>query len=418
MITDTHTEPTITFIAEWFDSHPQVTKRYLLKFYPTTMEVEMKDTSTRTKFLKRTKIDNESLTMDDFHLGATVILFSRDLKLVEYGDNGTKELLEQSMETSIVVLTPRVANKVGYVVKRIEDAELTLVDMKSFQVENDVIAETSFVLGVEEYELKSDDNISSYELDDHQGTNKDDDDDIKSNMNFCIAIEFRGANCIQQLLEIQSSLREDLQKQLHLPPSLQQNNVLLLLVASPSSKDTTIFKDLFLRCKHRPTATFNQDRFISSSDDVNSNIAITTKTCCVMKPHIIKARQTGSIMNEILTTHGLPISAIQMFYLDRPSALEFYEAYKTAVNDYTFFIDEICSGPILAMEIKCDTVRFREDVAGPWDVEMAKSLCPDTIRAKYGVSNIQNAIHCTDLVEEVVNELSYFFDILQSVDNL
>ena len=411
MNTDTHTEPTITFIAEWFDSHPQVTKRYLLKFYPATMEVEMKDTSTRTKFLKRTKIDNESLTKDDFHLGATVILFSRDLKLVEYGDNGTKALLEQSMETSIVVLTPRVAFKVGHVVKTIEEAGLTLVDMKSFQIENDVIAETSFVLGLEEYELKSDVDTLSEERDDYQGIHKDD-DDIKSNMSFCIAVEFRGANCIQQLLEIQSTLREDLQKQLQLSPSLSQNA--LLLVASPSSNDTKIFKDLFLRCKHRPTATFNQN---NNTSDINSNITITTKTCCVMKPHIIKARQTGSIMNEILTTHGLPISAIQMFYLDRPSALEFYEAYKTVVKDYTFFIDEICSGPILAMEIKCDTVRFREDVAGPWDVEMAKSLCPDTIRAKYGVSNIQNAIHCTDLLEEVVNELSYFFDILQSVDN-
>jgi nucleoside-diphosphate kinase len=49
---------------------------------------------------------------------------------------------------------------------------------------------------------------------------------------------------------------------------------------------------------------------------------------------------------------------------------------------------------------------------GPVDVEMAKSLRPDTIRAKFGKNRIQNAVHCTDFKEDSVDELCYMFDIL------
>lgn len=74
-------------------------------------------------------------------------------------------------------------------------------------------------------------------------------------------------------------------------------------------------------------------------------------------------------------------------------------------------IDEIISGPILAMEIACSVNEFRAHV-GPWDVEVAKTLYPTSIRAKFGKNTIQNAVHCTDLTQEAGNELSYFFDIL------
>lgn len=78
-------------------------------------------------------------------------------------------------------------------------------------------------------------------------------------------------------------------------------------------------------------------------------------------------------------------------------------------------IDEMISGPVLAMEIKCSVNEFRTHV-GPWDVEVAQKLHPTSIRAKFGKTTIQNAVHCTDLMEEADNELSYFFDILCEED--
>ena len=52
-------------------------------------------------------------------------------------------------------------------------------------------------------------------------------------------------------------------------------------------------------------------------------------------------------------------------------------------------------------------------MAGPWDVDFAKETRPNTIRAKFGVSNVKNAIHCTDLADIAESELRYFFDLLK-----
>lgn len=45
---------------------------------------------------------------------------------------------------------------------------------------------------------------------------------------------------------------------------------------------------------------------------------------------------------------------------------------------------------------------------------MARQLYPKTIRAKFGVNKVQNAIHCTDLEEDCKLEVEYFFKILSS----
>ena len=58
---------------------------------------------------------------------------------------------------------------------------------------------------------------------------------------------------------------------------------------------------------------------------------------------------------------------------------------------------------------------FRADVAGPWDVEMARELHPATLRARYGIDNVQNAVHCTDLSEDGWDECQYF-EILSGAD--
>ena len=47
------------------------------------------------------------------------------------------------------------------------------------------------------------------------------------------------------------------------------------------------------------------------------------------------------------------------------------------------------------------------------DPEIAKSLRPNTIRAKFGHSKEINAVHCTDLPEDGQLEVEYFFSIQQ-----
>lgn len=75
----------------------------------------------------------------------------------------------------------------------------------------------------------------------------------------------------------------------------------------------------------------------------------------------------------------------------------------------------MCSAPCIALEIRGDDVvrRFRE-ICGPVDVQIAQTLRPTSLRARFGKSNLHNAVHCTDCPEDGVLECHYIF---QSIDS-
>jgi len=78
-------------------------------------------------------------------------------------------------------------------------------------------------------------------------------------------------------------------------------------------------------------------------------------------------------------------------------------------------VTELCSGSCIAMELRAvDAVRSFRDTCGPFDVEMAKAIRSNTLRAKFGVDKVRNAVHCTDLPEDAASECQYFFDLLQN----
>ncbi len=105
---------------------------------------------------------------------------------------------------------------------------------------------------------------------------------------------------------------------------------------------------------------------------------------------------------------------MQMFNLDKPTAEEFLEIYRGVLPEYIPVTEQMTTGPCIVLEIRQENavVSFRE-LCGPIDSEIAKSLRPKSLRARFGVDRIKNAIHCTDLPEDGVIECEYFFKIQQ-----
>jgi len=103
-----------------------------------------------------------------------------------------------------------------------------------------------------------------------------------------------------------------------------------------------------------------------------------------------------------------------MFTLDKPTAEEFFEVYKGVAPEFVGLTEHMTTGPCIALEVRQENaVKAFRDLAGPADPEIAKNLRPNTIRARFGVDKIRNAIHCTDLPEDGTLESEYFFSILQ-----
>jgi len=127
-------------------------------------------------------------------------------------------------------------------------------------------------------------------------------------------------------------------------------------------------------------------------------------TCCVIKPHIVKAGLVGQIIDAILE-EGFEISAMQMFNLDRPTAEEFLEIYRGVLPEFIAITEQMTTGPCIALEIRQENaVQAFRDLVGPMDPEIAKNLRPNSLRARFGVDRTRNALHCTDLAEDGVLE--------------
>mgnify|MGYP006100121359 FL=1 len=122
------------------------------------------------------------------------------------------------------------------------------------------------------------------------------------------------------------------------------------------------------------------------------------------------------------------VTAAGIFHLDRPAADEFLEVYQGILADieYNATTMEMTSGRLLALELtqnnnggnsKTDdsnvVTNFR-NLCGPYPVHIAKKIRSDCLRAQYGTTVAENAVHCTDLQSDGVIECEYFFGILGS----
>ena len=64
----------------------------------------------------------------------------------------------------------------------------------------------------------------------------------------------------------------------------------------------------------------------------------------------------------------------------------------------------------IALEIRQENaVKAFRDICGPHDPEICKLIKKNTIRARFGVDRIKNAVHSTDLPEDGVLEVKFIF---------
>ena len=120
-----------------------------------------------------------------------------------------------------------------------------------------------------------------------------------------------------------------------------------------------------------------------------------------------------------------------MISLDRKEAEEFYEVYRDVVAEYSQMVsppilelinqkfdlqvDELSSGPSIVIELSeagKSLVQPLREFCGPADPKVAAAIRPQTVRARYGVNKVQNAIHCTDLDTDGAFESNFMFKVL------
>uniref|UniRef100_A0A7N8WXE7 Nucleoside diphosphate kinase homolog 7 n=1 Tax=Mastacembelus armatus TaxID=205130 RepID=A0A7N8WXE7_9TELE len=354
-------EDRYAFLTEWYDPTAALLRRYQLFYYPKDGSVEMFDVKNQRIFLRRTKYDD--LHQEDLFVGNRVNVFSRQLNLIEYGDQYTANKLGSKKERTLALIKPDVVTKIGDVLELIYSSNLIVTKAKMTKLSCNLM---QFV--------------SSGPV---------------------VAMELMGDEAISIWRRLLGPADSAVARR-EAPQSVRAQ------FGTDGIKNVGHGSDSFAAAA-RELEFF----FPSTIGHGPYNTAIYTDcTCCIIKPHAISDGLSGRILNSI-SSAGFEISALEMFNVDRANAEEFYEVYKGVVTEYPSMVTELCSGPCMVLEIHgTDTPKSFREFCGPADPEIARHLRPTTLRALYGKDKVKNAVHCTDLPEDSVLEVQYFFKIL------
>jgi nucleoside-diphosphate kinase len=357
------TDDSLLFVVEWYDPLPQLKKQYLLKYFPDQHMVEMVDIKSKKMFLRKSACP-DTVSKEDFYIGSKILLFSRELDIVDYGDLKTKERFVSQIQTSCLIFPASAYNFWGKILDELlsqDQSKLTVTHMKTFVSNNNL---TKMIYS---YMEKDNINNNDYHL-------------LSEGVNLLIVMN--GENGFQ-------------------------------VIGNVIQKFSSQFGISLLHSLNgMQTSAWMNHLFYSQDTPLPSTVTMDNCTCVIIKPHAVKARVAGKII-DLVISQGYEISCIRSVSFDKIQAEEFLEVYKGVIPEYTDHTIQLSSGLSIAMEIRAqNAVETFRQTAGPWDVDMAKDLRPDTIRGLFGKDRIWNAIHCTDLPEDGELECEYCFKLL------
>ncbi|KAI6646698.1 Thioredoxin domain-containing protein 3-like [Oopsacas minuta] len=136
-------------------------------------------------------------------------------------------------------------------------------------------------------------------------------------------------------------------------------------------------------------------------------------TICIIKPDIVEAGKVDEILN-LIRQKFIEILAQKEETLSEQVTRELY----SHLEEEDFFpelLTFMTGGPSVILLLSKmgltgeGIIQEFRDIIGPFDIETAKEQSPQSIRALYSSSNIQNAIHSSSSVEQAARELAFFF---------
>ncbi|KAJ8604433.1 hypothetical protein CTAYLR_000884 [Chrysophaeum taylorii] len=348
------------FLAEWYDPQPMMVREFLLKYYEEEQQVELFDLKTRRQFLKKSPL---AVKASELYVGNEIVVHARVLKLVQFGDDFTRMSLESAVETSVALVTPDATRdnaRLGAVLSLLE-ADFSLRKLKLVQLTESEAMEACSIL------------------------QRDDGRRLFAGGR-CVAVAVSGASAVDRLVAACGRIRD----------ALGANGTEDLVTPAPDAHAASLFGAF----------AFGPSRNLRGTARFGADCA-----CCVVRPHAVADKHCGHIIAMI----PFEISAMELFKLDAKAASEFLEVYDGVVPDFQASVQHLALGPCLALELQgAGVVKQFRHLCGPWDLEFAKELRPDSIRAKFGHTTVKNAVHCTDLPDDGELESKYFFQVLQS----
>ncbi|XP_015256116.1 PREDICTED: nucleoside diphosphate kinase homolog 5-like [Cyprinodon variegatus] len=130
------------------------------------------------------------------------------------------------------------------------------------------------------------------------------------------------------------------------------------------------------------------------------------RTLAIIKPDAV---QKSEEIEDVILRSGFIILQKKRLQLSPEQCSEFY------AHQYgTFFFPSLTafmsSGPIVAMILARDNaIAHWKSIIGPDNISKTRQTHPECLRAKYGTSDLQNALHGSDSFLTAVREIQFMF---------
>lgn len=118
----------LSFVVEYVDPQASILRKYLLLFYPKDSTLEMFDVKNNRVFLKRVPYAN--LSERDLFIGANVTVFSRSLKIVDFGDEITRREFKSKSENAIVAIGGDALSKAGEAMQTVLREDVNIINVR------------------------------------------------------------------------------------------------------------------------------------------------------------------------------------------------------------------------------------------------------------------------------------------------
>ncbi|CBN79447.1 nucleoside diphosphate kinase 7 isoform a [Ectocarpus siliculosus] len=355
----------VGFSVEYFDPVAKSLRSFVLTVFPDR-KVQM--VCGNKTFLSKTYA--KDLVTTDLYIGGTVVLFSRELSIVDYADESTRKYYESTQTRGFVVVLPSMVRYLGDVISCLQDGggcegnrrcPSVISNAKMFRLEGREKRRSE--LPVPDIDMPQSGAAVALE----------------------VILDSRDRG-FEGLLGVVEKWRE------------REGGVFASSTPAQAAEDA------------RQMFQSNGGGVEQQPADDNGERAC---TLCVVKPHIVRDGKLGGLL-ALVSERGFEVTGMQMMHLGEVGAEELLRPYRGVVSYHADAVRHLKSGNCVALRLEKgeDVVEEFREACGPADPEVARALYPDTLRALLGVQQATNAVHCTDLPEDGLLECQYMFGVL------
>lgn len=128
------------FIVRWHDPMTEIVWKYQFFYHTFDKSIEMFDIKNHKMFLRR--VAYPAISLEQLFIGSTILVYTRQLLIEDYGDDFTRKHLQGLQETTLAMIKPDAIQHTGkilecitssgFIVKNMRMCELNITQAETF----------------------------------------------------------------------------------------------------------------------------------------------------------------------------------------------------------------------------------------------------------------------------------------------